>query len=158
MRILGLDQATSCGWALYDKDVVVLGGSGPYSWGVWNLSLRGTEGEGARYIKLYNELEKLLPLDFIIYEKVARHMGTDAAHIYGGLTAVIQMFCEHNNIQCIGVPVGTWKKAAVGNGRAKKKEIMLAAKEKWGYHIKKQDSADALFILEFGLQKFSTGE
>jgi len=59
-------------------------------------------------------------IDVIYYEEVRKHIGTDAAHIYGGFKATLSTWCEENNTSYEGVPVGTLKKHATGKGNAKK--------------------------------------
>ena len=34
----------------------------------------------------------------IYFEEVRRHLGVDAAHVYGGLLATLTAWCEHHQI------------------------------------------------------------
>lgn len=117
MKILALDLGTKTGWAYSE------GGSG-----VWDLAPRRHESQGMRGIKFSQSLRSYTGLvDLIVYEEVARHLGTHAAHVYGGLLIVLQMFCEEQKIDYQGVPVGTIKKFATGKGNANKEAMIGAA-------------------------------
>ena len=90
MRILAIDPGTTCGWAVRHSAT---------SWdsGSWNLAPRRHEGGGMRYLRLRGYLHDVLdrlPPDLVVYEEVHMHRGTAAAHIYGGIVAVIQEECE----------------------------------------------------------------
>src|SRR5687767_6031736 len=88
--ILGIDPGTHCGWALRH-------GEGRVDSGVWNLAPKRFEGGGMRWVRLRTHLRELLGASrpaILAYEEVRRHAGTTAAHIYGGIVAVIQEECE----------------------------------------------------------------
>ncbi len=53
-------------------------------------------------------------------------MGTDAAHVYGGLLATLTAWCEHHQIPYEGIPVSTINKATTGKGNASKVEMIKA--------------------------------
>jgi hypothetical protein len=67
-----------------------------------------------RYLRFTNwltELDQLSgPIAAIWYEEVRRHAGTDAAHVYGGLMAVLTAWAELRGVPYQGVPVGTIKR------------------------------------------------
>jgi hypothetical protein len=126
-----------------------------------------------RFIYLRRHLYGIELVDQIIFEEVRRHQGTHAAHIYGGLVACIQEFCEcHNPVIPYGaLPIGQIKQYATGNGRASKPDMLDAAMTKWpeqfplvewrtkaGLRVPKDktlyDIADALWILETGLNEY----
>jgi Holliday junction resolvasome RuvABC endonuclease subunit len=74
-------------------------------------------------------------------------MGVDAAHVYGGLIAVLQEVCETEPVPYLGIPVGTVKRAATGSGRASKDDMVQAARERWpGWEPVDDNDADARFI------------
>ena len=155
MTFIGLDPGTHFGWAILRDD-------GSYiASGVWNLSPGRHEGGGMRFLRLRKyllELESTWPHELlhgirprvhVAYEEVRRHMGTDAAHIYGGCVAVITAYCEEASIPYRGIPVGTIKKAATGKGNASKAEMVLAARQRWAREgAILEDEADALWIAE----------
>lgn len=144
MNVLAIDPGTKCGWALSSGGQILASG-------VWNLKGGRYEGGGMRFVRIrnyLNEVHREQPLNRVVFEEVRRHLGTDAAHIYGGIVAVITAFCEENEIPYEGIPVGTVKKFATGKGNANKEAMMEAARRKWPNEILKDDNhADALFIL-----------
>lgn len=129
--ILGIDPGTKCGWALLKDETEDLIGMGE-----WDLSTKRFEGGGMRYVKLRRKLEDFFKenseISVVCYEEVRRHLGTNAAHIYGGIVATLTSFCEEKEIPYISIPVGTIKKRATGKGNAKKDQMIEAASEKWG--------------------------
>jgi Holliday junction resolvasome RuvABC endonuclease subunit len=140
MRILAIDPGLHCGWAFLDGDAVFSG--------VWNLTGTRFESAGFRFIRLKKYLSELLKPDCVYYEEVRRHLGTDAAHCYGGMIATLQTFCDENKIPYSGIPVGTLKKFAVGKGNADKNQMVMAAK-KYKPEISDDNEADAFLILQY---------
>lgn len=159
MRILGIDPGTSCGYAIaHNGDVVASG--------VWDLSARRHEGGGMRFLRLKTYLREILAegIDAVAYEEVRSHtrffagrasFATDAAHIYGGIVAIISSTCEGWTApNCVkvpipyrGIPVGTIKKFATGRGNASKEEMLEAAAQRWPeYECADDNEADARFI------------
>jgi crossover junction endodeoxyribonuclease RuvC len=143
MRILGIDPGTKCGWAVLKDGKRVASG-------VWNLAPRRHEGGGMRFVRLVVYLKEIeaLEIDAVGYEEVRRHMGVDAAHIYGGIVATIQTWCESAKPQrpYLGIPVATAKKVATGKGNAKKEAMVAAAVGRFGVAPADDNEADALFI------------
>jgi Holliday junction resolvasome RuvABC endonuclease subunit len=144
--IIGIDPGTLCGWAVLDD-----GGSRLAS-GFWDLRPRRYEGAGMRFVRLRRYLGELLvgyseAEVVLVYEEVRHHAGTDAAHIYGGIVAVLQEWCEGAKVPYDAVPVGTVKKQATGKGNAKKEEMVAAAVQRWALDPT-EDEADALWIAE----------
>lgn len=104
-----------------------------------------------RFVRFRREfLDKFRGVREVYFEEVRRHLGTDAAHIYGGLLATLQAWCEENSIPYRGVPVGTIKKHATGKGNAGKTEMIEAAKSR-GFSPKDDNEADALALLHYAL-------
>ncbi|WP_412058221.1 hypothetical protein [Bartonella sp. DGB2] len=91
-------------------------------------------------------------LDKIYYEEVRRHLGTDAAHVYGGFLGVLTAWCEHHQIDYQGVPVGTIKKHATGKGNASKDDVLNAIWDR-GHHPEDDNEADALALLYYALDR-----
>lgn len=140
MRILALDLGTKAGWAMT-----------PPESGVWNLAPRRFEGSGMRFVTFRQHLRKVLEgVELVYFEEVRKHMGVDAAHVYGGLMAVLTEECETRKIPYQGIPVGTIKRAATGKGNADKAAMIAAAKAKWPeVQILDDNHADALHILDY---------
>jgi crossover junction endodeoxyribonuclease RuvC len=85
-------------------------------------------------------------LRMVAFEEVRRHVGTDAAHIYGGLMGTLTAWCEYNLIPYSGIPIGTWKKALGLKGNCGKPEVMLKIGD-LGYNPSTNDEADAIGVL-----------
>lgn len=103
-----------------------------------------------RFLRLRNYLSRV-NADVIVYEEVRRHLGTDAAHIYGGIIGEIGSWCEDRERPYTGIPVGTVKKHATGRGNASKADMLAAAIANFGQGVRLPDQADALWILDCGL-------
>jgi crossover junction endodeoxyribonuclease RuvC len=142
MNILCLDLGTQLGWALGM-------GQSTYSGSV-SFSQRKHEGDAQRWLKFrakLTELASMAPeLHAVYFEDVKRHVGTQAAHVYGGFQALLQVWCEVNHVQCVGVGVGTIKKHWCGRGNATKEEMILRAYQN-GFKVVDDNQADALAIL-----------
>jgi hypothetical protein len=107
------------------------------------------DGAGMRYLKFSRWLETTaVGVDRIAYEAMRRHIGTDAAHVYGGLMATLTAFCEEVSVPYEGVPVGTIKKHATGNGAASK-DMMIAAAIAAGFKPVDDNEADAIHLLRY---------
>lgn len=142
--ILALDLGTTTGWAHYDAQrQTIASGTACFQKGRF-------EGGGIRFLKFQAWLKKQLKPDVIYYEEVRRHKATDAAHVYGGLLAVLTAWCEDNAIPYTGVPVGTIKKFATGKGNASKQDMINAAKLE-GIDPVDDNEADAYWILEYAI-------
>ncbi|MDG1128144.1 MAG: hypothetical protein P8N68_03510, partial [Paracoccaceae bacterium] len=104
---LALDLGTTTGWAIRSFDGLITSGT---------VSFKPSryDGGGMRYLRFTNwltEIDRLSgPIESIYFEEVRRHAGTDAAHVYGGLLAVLTSWGELRGVPYEGVPVGTWKK------------------------------------------------
>lgn len=84
----------------------------------------------------------------VAYERVRRHLGTDAAHVYGGLRAVLIAFCDANGKRHAPVAIQAIKRHATGRGNAKKPEMIAAAQAR-GWAPVNDDHADALWLLDY---------
>lgn len=146
MTILALDLGTTTGFAWSPAPGTIISGT-------WSLKPGKYDGAGMRGVKFLGHLAKLhytSPVDRVAFEAVRRHIGTDAAHVYGGLMLVLQSWCEEMSIPYEGVPVGTIKKFWAGKGNAKK-DAMIAEAVKRGFTPATDDEADALALLHFVL-------
>lgn len=140
MNILALDLATKCGYA------------SNFGSGVWDLKPRTTESAGIRYVKFEICLSEHPRPDVVVYEEVHAHMGVDAAHVYGGLQAVLQSWCIRQGIEYRGVGVATIKKFATGNHQAKKERMINAAIEAFPkINIIDDNHADALWLWQYAV-------
>ena len=86
------------------------------------------------------------------YERVYRHEGTTAAHVYGGFQALLQELCAERSIDLTGIPVQTIKLTATNHFNANKDAVLRNARSKWpAQKILDHNQADALWILQVGL-------
>jgi Holliday junction resolvasome RuvABC endonuclease subunit len=144
MILVAIDPGTRCGWCIHDTRE---------DWwhsGTWNLKGSRFEGAGMRFVRFRSLFRELLANanhpDLVAYEEVRRHMGVDAAHVYGGLVAVLQEVCETEPVPYLGIPVGTVKRAATGRGNASKDDMLAAARERWAGWDGDDNEADARWI------------
>jgi hypothetical protein len=141
--ILALDLGTATGFAIQTADGAIASGT---------VSFRPSryDGGGMRYLRFRGWLDQLSAdaggLGAVHFEEVRRHIGTDAAHLYGGFLATLTAWCESRGIAYQGVPVGTIKRFITGKGNADKAAVM-AAVGAHGYHPADDNEADALAIL-----------
>ena len=153
MGILAIDPGTHCGWAYASGKAVVSG--------VWELKGSRFEGGGMRYVRMRRFLEEFgQSIDQVAFEEVRGHKGTDAAHIYGGIVAMLTAWCEERSIPYEGIPVGTVKKRATGKGNADKPAVLAAARARWPEQAlgdKDYDRADALWVLDCALAAEGAG-
>ena len=153
-HIIALDLGTKTGFAEFaDGD--------PYSeqWVLWKpskktkdltLGRRVLEFEG--HLSAHDTPREFYP-DAIYYEDVRRHLGTDAAHVYGALQGVLEVFCLTRMIRLVPVGVKVIKKHATGNGNATKQDMVRAAYKLWGLSNISEDEADALGLLHYAVQQ-----
>ncbi|WP_212112176.1 crossover junction endodeoxyribonuclease RuvC [Bartonella queenslandensis] len=141
--ILCFDLGTKMGWA-------IRGGNGHIFSGTMSFQPRRFEGGGMRYLRFKRWLNGIKHtaggIDAVYFEEVRRHIGTDAAHVYGGLLATLTAWCEDHEIPYEGIPVCTIKKATTGKGNASKEEMIKAMRAK-GHAPCDDNEADALAIL-----------
>ena len=146
--ILALDLGTTTGWALRAPDGLITSGT---------VSFRPSryDGGGMRYLRFTNwltELDRLSgPIAAIWYEDVRRHVGTDAAHVYGGLMATLTAWAELRGVPYEGVPIGTWKRSVCGKGNARKQDVIDTMRAR-GFAPADDNEADALAILLWALE------
>ena len=144
--ILALDLGTTTGFAMQY-------GEGQRTSGWWSFKPQRFEGGGMRYLRFRQKLDWMHAngdIDQVYFEEVRGHKGVDAAHVYGGLLAVLTAWCEEHAIPYLGVPVGTIKRHATGSGNASKMEMMKAATRKaWAFD--NDDECDALWLLDYVL-------
>ncbi|KAF5269416.1 hypothetical protein FQR65_LT14972 [Abscondita terminalis] len=144
-KLLTLDLGKQTGWAIL-KDGVIQSGSE-------NFHGSRFSGGGMCFLSFSNWLNSLKDISAVYFEEVRRHLGTDAAHCYGGFFAVLAAWCEGEKIPYKGVPVGTIKRFITGKGNASKSEVIEAVKNK-GFIPQDDNEADALALM-FYIMSFS---
>lgn len=114
-----------------------------------------------RFLKARRQFRDLLETwspGCVVFEEVRRHRGVDAAHVYGGLLAILQTVCEEREVPYSGIPVATIKRAATGRGGGKgtgKAEMIAAANERWGLDLDDDNEADALWCALCGVEELA---
>ena len=146
--ILALDLGTTTGWALRSGDGAIASGT---------VSFRPSryDGGGMRYLRFRSWLDRLAAdaggVSAIHYEEIRRHVGTDAAHVFGGFLATLTAWCEQNGIPYQGVPVGTIKRFIAGKGNADKAAVIAAVRDR-GFAPADDNEADAIAILLWAIE------
>ena len=141
--VLALDLGTATGWALRSPDGHITSGT---------VSFRPSryDGGGMRYLRFRSWLDQIEAqargISAVYFEEVRRHVGTDAAHIYGGFLATLTAWCEAKAIAYQGVPVGTIKRHITGKGNADKAAVTAAVRAH-GFVPADDNEADAIAIL-----------
>jgi len=148
MNILSLDLGTNTGWALSTGGAIISG-----TWRNKPANAR-YEGGGMRYLRFRKQLDDIMratpyrdSIHAVYFEEVRRHRGTDAAHVYGGMLAILTSWCESFDppLPYEGVPVGEIKKHLTGKGNADK-PAMIAAVRALGYDVTDDNEADAIAL------------
>lgn len=144
--ILALDLGTHTGWAFQPTTGMVMIGS-------WDFTPTKGSPEGTRYARFLASLDEFADINFdegvpfeVLYEDVRRHIGTTAAHVYGGLLAHLKVWCLQRGIVPQPVGVGQIKKFWTGAGNATKEDMMSEARRR-GYEVLDDNQADALALL-----------
>lgn len=151
--ILALDLGTKCGYAVLKGRKVLVSGQ-------WKLrTARKDDHRAQRWRRFTANVKQLIAIhkpDLIVYERVRRHVGTTAAHVYGGFLCQLELLdFELNDAGWFGkvptiipIEISTWKKISCKNGRATKGDIVQAAKKRFKFNPTSEDEADALMIAE----------
>ena len=149
-NVLALDLGTQCGWAVATREGVMRSGSDRFD-------PKRCGGTGKRWLAFREFLtaraREAGSIQAVYYEDVKAHgPGVQAAHVYGGFLAVLELWCAANNIPLYGVGVGTIKKHATGHGNAKKPD-MVAAAQALGVRVVDDNQADAVALLAYALDE-----
>src|SRR5262249_51664376 len=146
--VLALDLGTTTGWAMAPPDGVVASGT---------VSFRPSryDGGGMRYLRFRAWLDGIAEdtpaIATIHFEEGRGHLSTDAAHVHGGLLAMLTAWCEERSIAYQGVPVGTIKRHITGKGNVNKAVVIEAIRAR-GYSPTDDNEADAIAILLWALE------
>ena len=145
---LALDLGTTTGFAIRNTSGLITSGTVSFRPGRY-------EGGGMRFLRMTNWLtateEAAGPIGAIFVEEVRRHAGTDAAHVYGGLLAVMSSWAELRGVPYQGVPVGTIKRFVTGKGNADKAAVIAAIQAR-GFQPADDNEADAIAILLWAIE------
>jgi len=155
VNVLALDLGTHTGYAVRLRSGVVFSGDAKFN--VKKGKLTAERWSSFRTWLTY--MINTWNINVVVYEEVRRHTATQAAHVYGGFKALLEMTCAHHDVEYFGLEVKTIKKHATGHGNANKEEMIEAAArylKQFGsqdLQIKSDDQADALHILHLVLTR-----
>lgn len=144
--VLSLDLGTRMGWASSNS-------FGRISSGINNFKPNRFDGGGMRYLlfeRWLNLIYSASPIKIVYFEEVRGHIGTDAAHIYGGFMGTLTSWCEERKIPYQGIHVSTIKKFIAGKGNASKQDVIQAVKGR-GFCPADDNEADAISLLLYAL-------
>lgn len=143
IKILAIDQASNCGWAT------------KHAHGVWDFKTRKDESSGMKMLRFRAKLKEVCSLEginLIVYERVAGFHKEAIIHA-AKMVAIIESFCEENQIDYKAVSATEVKKFATGKGNANKDKMIEAAALKLGYTGNNDNEADALWIYQLVKQE-----
>jgi len=123
--ILALDQATTTGYCVVDRDGRILDS------GIWKLAdpKRSGESRGMRYIRFEHQINSTIDrwqVGLIIHEQTLLRGGAPT-EIANGLKAIILKAAAEREIEVSSVHASELKKWATGNGAADKARMIVAA-------------------------------
>jgi Holliday junction resolvasome RuvABC endonuclease subunit len=149
LKILALDVATHCGWAISTN-----------IYGVWDLTPKRDESAGMRLIRLrskMNEVIKSEHINLIVFERPGgMHKG--AIIVQSELQGQVKVVCEDLGIEYRGYSSQEIKKFATGKGNSGKPAMIQAAKDKLGYTGLNDNEADALWLLKLSENDYKNGK
>jgi len=145
LRILALDPATHCGYAISHQ-----------LYGVWDLTPKRDESIGMRLIRLRSKLNEILEsenINLVVFERPGgRNRG--ALIVHSELQGQIKIICEDHKIQYRAYSSQEIKKFATGKGNCGKPAMISAAQQKLGYQGENDNEADALWLLELAKNNY----
>ena len=136
INVLAIDQASNCGWKTRNAH------------GVWDFNTRKDESSGMKMLRFRAKLTEVCQIEsinLIVYERVAGQHANSIIHA-AKMVAMIETFCEENNINYKAVSAGEVKRFATGKGNANKQAMIDSAREKHGYTGSDDNEADAILI------------
>jgi hypothetical protein len=143
--ILALDLGQRTGWAVRNRDGAIASGVEEFRPGRF-------EGGGMIWLRFRGWLREVDEtsggVGVVVFEEVRRHLGTTAAHAFGGYLAHLTAWAEANRIPYQGVPVGTIKRHIAGKGNADKAAVTEAVR-RLGFAPADDNEADALALLHW---------
>jgi len=149
LKILALDVASHCGWAI-SRSV----------YGVWDLTPKRDESAGMRLIRLRSKLHEVIKsenINLVVFERPGGAF-KGAIIVQSELQGQIKVVCEDLKIDYRAYSSKEIKLFATGKGSAGKPAMIAAAKTKYGYVGNNDDEADALHLLELAKSDYISKE
>jgi len=145
MKILGIDPSTHCGWAVVSKD------------GILETGTTHADKDITNRIARFDDLAERLIADAYVgdiglvviedYVRMARFVSSVSYEV----GAIVRRALWATGTPILEVSPTSAKKFATGSGKAKKKQVMAACKDLWGFDTKDDNQADALVLAQMGL-------
>lgn len=145
MKILGIDQASNCGWCCGDN-----------LYGVWDLNTRKDESAGMKMIRFKGKLREVIQAEqvtLVVYERIAGMHKNSIIHA-AKMVAIIETLCEELGVQYAAFSAAEIKQFATGKGNCPKQAMIDSAKLKYGYTGTNDNEADAIFIYQLAKQRY----
>jgi Holliday junction resolvasome RuvABC endonuclease subunit len=143
--ILSLDIATKVGWAVSES-----------IYGLWDLSIKKDESGGMKLIRFRSKLREFFKehqVTLVVFERAAGRFASAVAH-QSRLQGILEAELIDYNIQYRAYSATEIKKFATGKGNSGKPQMIIAAKEKYGYNGKDDNEADALHLLHLAKRDY----
>lgn len=151
-RVAAFDLGSDAGWAVLDRE------GRRVDSGTENVRPRTHEGPGIRPMRFRALVRRVLEEHrpaVVGFENVIRHLGTEAAHVFGELRGVLREELDTRGVPYVALTVADVKRAATGKGAAKKAAMVSAAHARWGHPLPVagddeagDDEADALWMAD----------
>jgi len=144
-KILAIDPASHCGWAV-SRTV----------YGVWNLTAKRDESAGMRLIRMRSKMIELIKaegINLVVFERPGGQF-KGAIIVQSELQGQIKVVCEDLGINYRAYSSMEMKKHATGKGNAGKPAMISAAKLRLGYPGNDDNEADALWLLELAKSEY----
>lgn len=144
-RILALDPATHCGYAISRE-----------LYGVWDLTPKRDESISMRLIRLRSKLKEMITnegINLVVFERPGGH-NRGALIVHSELQGQIKVVCDDHSVPYRAYSSQEIKKYATGKGNSGKPAMIAAAKKKLGYQGENDNEADALWILELAKSEY----
>ncbi len=138
LNILAIDQATKSGWCTSSGS------------GVWDLKIKNGESPGFKWLKFRKHLDDICKkekINLIVYERIAGMHKASIVHA-AKLVAMIEVYCEENQIDHKSYSATEIKKHATKKGNCGKPEMMLAYFNKWGIKPIDDNECDARWLYD----------
>lgn len=152
MKTLGLDIATTTGWAIAEA---AEGKRTLFHCGEWALGK--TDGRGLLTFDKKLELQLAQGVTRVACEDVLFIRSRAQGHSYGALRGMVLKTCYDWGVPVLWVPVQRVKRHATGSGAADKADMVAAASKRFGPSVAgdaelTDNMADALWVLDYALQ------
>ena len=143
MKILAIDPATICGWAV-SRELS----------GFENFKPKSGESSGFKLIKFKAFLQKTIraeKIEFVVYERPAGRFKNDIMS-HAKFVAIIEVVCIEEGVEYRAYSPGEIKAHATGNGNAPKAAMIKAATHRWKIKVVDDNHADALCLLSLAIK------